>query len=404
MLARRQNYRVGDGSASRGEALPASSALPVPGLSCMSFQECDHEHGAERARVGTMTAYPKPAELAANMPLAGQKAINLALQGGGSHSAFTWGVLDRLLDDERLTFDGISATSAGCVNAVLLADGLASGGRQAAKDLLKVFWRKISDLTAFSIVAPSFFDKLNPTYGLEHSPGYLFVDMVSRFISPYQLNPLDINPLRDLLSEVVNFDRVRQQQVVKLFLSASNVRTGKVVVFTHKEMTADHVLASACLPFRMRAPEIAGEYYWDGGFMGNPVIFPVIYGCDSSDILLVHLTPAERAELPTTSQDILDRIEEISFNAALMREMRVIAQVTKLIDEGQLSGHKRLFMHSIDAKDITKHLAHSSKMNGDWRFLTHLFELGRERADTWLAANFDHLGVATTFDLQSSYF
>jgi NTE family protein len=360
--------------------------------------------GAERTRVGTMTAHPRSAELAANMRLAGQKAINLALQGGGSHSAFTWGVLDRLLEDERLTFDGISATSAGCVNAVLLADGLASGGRQAAKDLLKVFWRKISDLTSSSIIAPSLFDKYNPTFGLEYSPGYLFVDMVSRFISPYQLNPLDINPLRDLLNEVVNFERVRQQQVVKLFLSASKVRTGKVVVFTHKEITADHVLASACLPFRMRAPEIAGEYYWDGGFMGNPVIFPVIYGCDSCDILLVHLTPAERAELPMTSQDILDRIEEISFNAALMREMRVITQVTKLIDEGQLSGHKRLFMHSIDAEDITKRLAHSSKMNGDWRFLMYLFELGRERADTWLAANFDHLGVATTFDLQSSYF
>jgi predicted acylesterase/phospholipase RssA len=209
--------------------------------------------GAERTRVGTMTAHPRSAELAANMRLAGQKAINLALQGGGSHSAFTWGVLDRLLEDERLTFDGISATSAGCVNAVLLADGLASGGRQAAKDLLKVFWRKISDLTSSSIIAPSLFDKYNPTFGLEYSPGYLFVDMVSRFISPYQLNPLDINPLRDLLNEVVNFERVRQQQVVKLFLSASKVRTGKVVVFTHKEITADHVLASACLPFRMRA-------------------------------------------------------------------------------------------------------------------------------------------------------
>ena len=320
--------------------------------------------GAERTRIGTMTAHPKSAELAANMRLAGQKAINLALQGGGSHSAFTWGVLDRLLEDERLTFDGISATSAGCVNAVLLADGLASGGRQAAKDLLKVFWKKISDLTSSSIIAPSLFDKYNPTFGLEYSPGYLFVDMVSRFISPYQLNPLDINPLRDLLNEVVNFERVREQQVVKLFLSASKVRTGKVVVFTHKEITADHVLASACLPFRMRAPEIAGEYYWDGGFMGNPAIFPVIYGCDSCDILLVHLTPAERAELPTTSQDILDRIEEISFNAALMREMRVITHVTKLIDEGQLSGHRRLFMHLIDAEDITKRLAHSSKMKG----------------------------------------
>ena len=350
-----------------------------------------------------MTAHPKSAELAASAPLAGQKTINLALQGGGSHSAFTWGVLDRLLEDERLTFDGITATSAGCVNAVLLADGLASGGRRAAKDLLKVFWRRMSDLTSSSIIAPSFFDRMNPNFGLEHSPGYVLLDFISHFMSPYQVNPFDLNPLRDLLNEVINFARVRQQEVVKLFLCATNVRTGKVVIFTNKEITADHMLASGCLPFRMRAPKIAGEYYWDGGFVGNPAIFPVIYGCDSCDILLVHLTPIRRAELPTSTQGILNRIEEISFNAALMREMRVIAQVTKLIDEGQLSGNKRLCMHLIDAEDLLEGLSHSSKLNADWKFLMHLFELGRERAEVWLAANFNHLGVRTTVDLQSYF-
>jgi NTE family protein len=350
-----------------------------------------------------MTAHSTSAKIAARKPIAGKKAINLALQGGGSHSAFTWGVLDRLLEDDRLTFDGITATSAGSVNAVLLADGLALGGRRTAKELLRVFWKKMSDMTSSSLFAPSFFDKMNPNFGLDYSPGYLFVDLISRFMSPYQLNPLDINPMRALLNEAIDFERVRQQQVVKLFLSATDVRTGKVAVFTNKEITADHVLASSCLPFKMRAPKIGGEYYWDGGFMGNPVIYPVIYECDSCDVLLVHLTPTERAELPTDSRTILNRMEEISFNAALMREMRVVAFVTQMIDEGKLSGNKRMFFHSIEAEDIIKDLSGSSKMNADWRFLMHLFDLGRERANEWLATKFDCLGVETTVDLKSRY-
>jgi NTE family protein len=336
--------------------------------------------------------------------IAGQKAINLALQGGGSHSAFTWGVLDRLLEDERLTFDGITATSAGSVNAVLMADGLASGGREGAKRLMQIFWKKMSDMTSYSIIAPSFFDRMNPNFGLEHSPGYLFVDLITRFVSPYQLNPFDINPMRDLLNEVVNFERVRQQQVIKPFLSATMVRTGKVVVFTNKEITADHVLASGCLPFKMRAPEIGGEHYWDGGFMGNPAIFPVIYGCESPDVLLVHLTPTKRSEMPIDSRAILDRMEQISFNGALMREMRVIDFITQMIDEGKLIGSKRMFMRLIDAEDIIKDLSGSSKMNADWKFLLHLFEIGRDRAEKWLVANFDRLGFETTIDLHSKYF
>jgi NTE family protein len=333
-----------------------------------------------------------------------RKTINLALQGGGSHSAFTWGVLDRLLDDERLTFDGVTATSAGCVNAVLLADGLAANGRDGAKELLQSFWKKMSDLTSRSIVAPSFIDLFNPTFGLEHSPGYLFADMISRFMSPYQLNPFDINPMRELLNEAIDFERVRRQQLVKLYLCATTVRTGKIAVFTNRDITADHLIASACMPFRVRAPAIDGEHYWEGGFMGNPAIFPVIYGSAASDILLVRLTPTERAELPMTARAILDRMEEISFNAALMREMRVVAFVTQLIDEGKLSDGKRMFIHSIDAQDITKDLAASSKMNMEWSFLTRLFELGRQRAATWLADNFDHVGAKTTVDLQAEYF
>jgi NTE family protein len=351
-----------------------------------------------------MTAQPKQAALKAQAPLAGQKTVNLALQGGGSHGAFTWGVLDRILEDGRLTFDGITATSAGGVNAVLLADGLASGGREGARELLNVFWKKMSDTTSTSVIAPSFMDQMNPNFGLDHSPGYVFIDILSRFMSPYQLNPMDVNPMRDLLNEVVDFERVRQQKVVKLFLSATNVRTGKVKVFVNEEIAAEHVLASACLPFMMRAPNIDGEEYWDGGFMGNPAIFPVIYGCEARDILMVHLTPTERPELPRNSRQILNRMQEISFNSSLMREMRAVAFVTKMIDEGKLADGKRMLIHQIEAEDVIRDLAGSSKMNASWKFMMHLFEIGRERADKWLAAHYDKVGVDSTVDLIAKYF
>jgi NTE family protein len=350
-----------------------------------------------------MNARPKPADIETSTPLVGQKAINLALQGGGSHSAFTWGVLDRLLEDERLTFDGVTATSAGSFNAVLLADGLASGGREAARKLLRIFWEKMSDMVCSSIIAPSFLDRMDPSFGLEHSPGFLIMDFISRFMSPYELNPADRNPMRDLLNEVVGFERVRRQRLVKLFLSATTVRTGKIAVFSTDEITAEHVIASACVPFKMRAPKIGSEYYWDGGFLGNPAIFPVIYWCEARDVLLVHLTPTDRAELPTDARAILNRMEEICFNSAVMREMRMIAIFTQLIDDGKLSDTKRMFLHSIDANDIIRNLSGSSKMNADWNFLMYLFKIGRERADQWLATNFDHLGLESTVDLKSRY-
>ena len=350
-----------------------------------------------------MAVDPKQTKFNASAPTAGTKAINLALQGGGSHGAFMWGVLDRLLEDERLSFDGITATSMGAVNAVVLADGLAAGGREGAKNLLRTFWRGMSDATSFSILGPSFIDQINPNFGLDHSPGYVLWDMITRFMSPYQLNPLDLNPLRDLLDEVVNFERVRQQRIVKLFISATTVRSGKVKVFRNAEITADHVVGAACLPFRMRAPEIDGETYWDGGFMGNPAIFPVIYGCEARDIIVIQVTPTERLELPTDSRAILNRMQEISFNSSLMREMRAISFVTKLIDDGRLTGGKRILIHLIEAEDVISKLAASSKMNGEWRFLTYLFSVGRERADKWLTDNFDSIGSKSTIDLDDKY-
>ncbi|MDR3419942.1 MAG: patatin-like phospholipase family protein [Xanthobacteraceae bacterium] len=335
---------------------------------------------------------------------AGRKIVNLALQGGGSHGAFTWGVLDRLLEDERLSFEGISGTSAGAVNAVVMTDGLAAGGRQAAKDALRAYWQKVAALSSRGVFTPSPFDKANPDFGLEHSPGYLFMESLTYFMSPYQVNPLKFNPLRDLLAESINFERVRRQQAVKLFISATNVKTAKVKVFNGKELDVQHVLASTCLPLMMHAVEVDGQYYWDGSFTGNPAIFPLLFECESPDIVMVHITPADRPEVPTTSPAIMNRMQEISFNTSLIREMRTIAYLTRLIDAGKADGAKRLLIHLIEAEDLIRKLSWSSRLNGDWNFLTHLHGLGRARADKWLAANFDRVGVETTINLEEKYF
>jgi NTE family protein len=350
-----------------------------------------------------MTAQPRAAETNENTPMVGEKVVNLALQGSGSHGAFIWGVLDRLLEDGRLAFDGVTATSAGAVNAVLLADGLARGGREGARTQMRSFWTTMSEAAAKSPIAPSFIDQASPTFGLEHTPGYLWNEMLTRMMSPYELNPSDVNPLRDLFNATIDFERVRRQKLVKLFLCATNVRTSKVKAFPREELTAEHVLASSCIPIKMRTPEIDGEYYWDGGFMGNPAIFPVIYNCDSRDVVMVHLTPFERPEIPTNARSILDRMQEIIFNSSLMREMRAIAFVTKLIDEGKITDGKRMYMHLIDAEDVIRPLSGSSTANGTWRLLSHLFEIGRERADKWLDAHYGQLGKETTVDMQEKY-
>jgi NTE family protein len=314
---------------------------------------------------------------------AGQKVINLALQGGGTHGAFTWGVLDRLLEDERLTFEGITASSAGSINAVVLADGLAAGGREGARNALRLFWQKLSVSASRGVFQPSWLDKMNPTHGLDHSPGYVFMEALTYFASPYQLNPFNINPLKNLLEESVDFDRVRQQQAIKLFLCATDVRTAKVKVFTCKELSADHVLASTCLPLLMQAVEIDGEYYWDGGYAGNPAIFPLVFECEAPDIVLVHLTPAERPEIPTSSPAIMNRMQEISFNTALIREMRAVALRNKRINDGIMTERKRMLVHVIEAEDLIREFVASSRLNGDWDFLLQLFNNGRERADNW---------------------
>jgi NTE family protein len=334
------------------------------------------------------------------------KSICLALQGGGAHGAFTWGVLDRLLDDERIAFDGISATSAGAMNAAVFAYGMAVGGRAGAKRALAGFWRRISCAAACGPFQPTIWDRLFGNPSLAYSPAFLAFDLLTRLFSPYEFNPLNINPLRDVLLDSVDFGALRRETCpVKLFLSATNVRTGKVKVFDNDEIGVDAVLASACLPFIFQAVEIDGEAYWDGGYMGNPPIFPLIYNCDSSDVVIVHINPLHRDALPRSAADILNRINEISFNSSLMREMRAINFVTRLIDEGRIidGSLRRMLIHAIAADDVMSRLGTASKLNADWEFLCELRDIGRQRTAEWLDRHFAQLGVRSTVDLQTVY-
>ncbi|WP_119391950.1 patatin-like phospholipase family protein [Taklimakanibacter lacteus] len=334
------------------------------------------------------------------------KTLNLALQGGGAHGAFTWGVLDRLLEEPRLDFEGIVATSAGAMNAAVMTYGLIEGGRDGAQKALANFWRRVSHAAAFSPIQPTPLDRLTGNRSLENSPPYIFFDLVTRLMSPYQFNPLNINPLRRVLEQSMDFEALRSARCkFKLNICATNVRTGKVKVFSNDDITCDAVMASACLPFLFRAVEIGEDAYWDGGYMGNPAIFPLIYGCESPDVLIVHINPMARPELPRTATEIMNRINEISFNSSLMREMRAIDFVTQLIDQGTVCGMtlKRMLIHAISADDIMLDLGVASKLNADWEFLTELRDAGRMRAESWLTSNYDHIGKQSTVDIHNTY-
>ena len=331
--------------------------------------------------------------------------VNLALQGGGAHGAFAWGVVDKLLDDGRLSVDAISATSAGAMNAVVMAYGISIGGREGAREKLEQFWREIS--LAGEIYGPvrSFpWERWLQTSGIRSdiSSTFLAFQAMTHVFSPYQLNPFNFNPLKDVLARVVDFDRLRKcSSAPRLFLSATNVRTGKIKVFANETISADVVLASACLPYLFQAAEIDGEHYWDGGFMGNPAIFPLIYNTDCKDVIIVHINPIERENLPKSAPEIFDRMNEISFNSSLMREMRAIAFVTKLIDDKVLDPKKysRMRMHSIRDDAVMAELGVATKLNPDWSFLRRLHEVGRHTAAEWLDRNFDNVGRESTLDL-----
>lgn len=325
-----------------------------------------------------------------------RKTINLALQGGGSHGAFTWGVLDALLEDGRLDIEGISGASAGAMNAVVLAHGLAQASEQglsgkearaAARAALGRFWDGVGVMGTLMTGVP-----------LKGSQALL--GFFSQWVSPYQTNPLGINPLRRLLEREIDFELLARQQTVKVFMTATNVRTGRGEVFTGERVTADAVMASACLPMLFKAVEIDGEHYWDGGYSGNPAIYPLIYKTAARDVLLVQINPVEAPTVPSTAQEIMERINEITFNAGLLAEMRAIDFVQRLLAEGKLDPrrYKNLLLHRIDGGRLLADFGASSKMRTDTVFIQRLFALGREAGAHWLKRHYRDIGVRAGID------
>ncbi len=353
--------------------------------------------GSRRARGKTTTPVTATA--------ARSKAINLALQGGGAHGAFTWGVLDRLLEDGRVEIEAISGTSAGAMNAVVLADGMMKGGRDAARQALSDFWRAVSRWASWSPLRRSVKAMITGDWNLDDSPGFLSFDVLGRFVSPYEANPLNLNPLRDLLETQIDFERVRSCNLINVFVSATNVRSGRVKVFQCEDLSVDAVMASACLPHLFQAVEIDGEPYWDGGYMGNPALFPFAYNCVSRDIVIVQVNPLECEKLPTTAREILNRVNEITFNASLMKELRAIDFVARLLDEGALdpNRYKRMLIHRIDAESELKPLNASSKLNAEWAFLSHLHDVGRRAASEWLDTHYRRVGEESSIDIRSMF-
>jgi NTE family protein len=325
--------------------------------------------------------------------------IDLALQGGGSHGAFTWGVLERLLEEPWLHIAGISGTSAGAMNAAVLADGWTEGGAKGARVALEKFWQRVSQAAAFSLLQRSPIDRFLGRWTLDTSPGYVFMDLVSRVLSPYALNPLDFNPLRQILTECVDCNRLGHSPI-RLFITATSVRTGRGRIFRNAEITADVLLASACLPTMFRAVEIDGEAYWDGGFTGNPTITPLVRETDAHDSILVQINPRERTDTPRSAADILNRLNEISFNSPLMKELRMIALLRQVADPGTGEGARWAHMrtHRIMTDMLAKFGA-SSKLNAEWPLLEMLRTEGRRAASEFLDANGKDLGKRSTADL-----
>ncbi|MBY0336000.1 MAG: patatin-like phospholipase family protein [Acetobacteraceae bacterium] len=348
---------------------------------------------------------PNPAPAAPAIQQNKVRRINLALQGGGTHGAFTWGALDRLLEEDGIEFDGLSGTSAGAINGAIFALGLLEGGREGAKAALERFWVALGAKFAVSPLRSTPIEKALWGWDLTYSLAWNAFDTATRLLSPYQFNPfpMEFNPLRRALEQTLDLERLRQdKKAVRLFISATNVRTGKPKVFRREEITVDALLASACLPNIFKAVEIDGEAYWDGGYLGNPALWPLYHERMAADIVLVQLNPLLREELPTTTTDILNRLNEISFNASLMSEIRAIDFVQRLLDGGRLEQprYRRIFLHIIEDEQRMRQFKLSTKFNGEWDFLQTLREYGREAADHFLRENLDKVGRESTLDIE----
>ncbi len=335
------------------------------------------------------------------------KRINLALQGGGAHGAFTWGVLEHLLSDERLVVEGISGTSAGAVNAVMLADGLARGGRAEAQKRLADFWRAVSNNGNLPPLQRAVVDRLLSFVPLEGSPMQAWLDVLSRYFSPYDFNPLNINPLRELFDRFVDFEALRAFSDLQIFISATNVQTGRVRIFSREKITAEAVMASACLPLLFRAVEIDGVPYWDGGYLANPVIFPFFGTTKTEDVLVVQINPLVRQKTPTSAGEIMNRINEITFNSSLLAEYRAIEFVARLIDQGRLprgirpGQYRRVNVHRIVLDRFGTQFDTFSKISTDYDFFEMLHVSGKRAARRFLDEHFDDIGVRSTVDLRA---
>ena len=327
--------------------------------------------------------------------------LDFALQGGGSHGAFTWGVLDRLLEEPWMQIDGISGTSAGAMNAAVLSDGYAEGGPDGARAALEAFWKRVSKAAVMSPFRRGPLDILMGRWTLDNSPLFVAFDLASRLFSPYDLNPRAFNPLTDILAESINFERLVASPI-KVFVTATNVRTGRGRVFRNAELTPDVLLASACLPTVFQAVEIEGDPYWDGGYSGNPTITPLVRECKSQDTILVQINPVERAGTPRTSQEILNRLNEISFNAPLLKELRMIALLRQMTDPRQCEATQWAGMriHRVATNAIAD-LGSSSKMNAEWDFLCMLRDEGRRTAEEFLQNHGADLGKRSSLDLDA---
>ncbi|MEB2336527.1 MAG: patatin-like phospholipase family protein [Burkholderiales bacterium] len=337
-----------------------------------------------------------------------RKKIDLALQGGGAHGAFTWGVLDRLLEDERLEISAVSGSSAGAMNAVVMASGLMAGGRRQAREALRSFWASVGASAQLNPLNGGLFGTLFAS-AAKWSPLGQYLDFTTQVFSPYQLNPLNLNPLRRMLADAVDFDAVRRCDRIELFIGATQVRSGQLRVFRNAELSVDVVLASACLPMVFQAIEIDGEAYWDGGYMGNPTLLPLVHEATATDVLLVQVNPIECDKVPTRAPEIMARIDEITFNGSLIKEMRSIALLKRLLrDEGRPIERYRepmfqrvhdLRLHRLDGGAELARAGNGTRMAADPATLSRLHRLGSAAADAWLARNFAHIGRRSTLDL-----
>lgn len=326
--------------------------------------------------------------------------IDFALQGGGSHGAFTWGVLDRFLEEDWLDIVGIAGTSAGSMNAAVFASGYALDGREGAKNALNYFWKKVSDGATFSPYKRSLIDIMKGKWTLDNSPFFLFAELASRVVSPYD-NPLrGENPLKSILEESVDFSAIHRGPV-KLFINATNVRTGRGRVFRTHEISPEVLMASACLPTLFPAVEINGDAYWDGGYSGNPMLSPLIREVESMDTILVQINPVERPGIPKTAGEIMNRLNEISFNSSLLKELRMLSLIADAVPVENQMGESGLYgehrLHLIN-NEIMVELGYSSKLNAEWDFLSMLKQEGRKSAEDFLEINSSKLGKKSTFD------